>query len=152
MNRVINKNACAYREIYEILKIFPEELVKKIPEEKIKFFYNNMDRNYNYVVTKENFEQTQMLEETAAIFTILFRDYWATPEQKEKILGFQKNAQRQIEKEAREKYNPENIFKNQTISTAPIQNEPVVAEKAMIEYKETIFIRIKKWFKNIFKK
>ena len=30
----LDKTACAYKEIYEILKIFPNELVSRIPKEK----------------------------------------------------------------------------------------------------------------------
>ena len=88
VDKTIDRNACAYKEIYEILKIFPKELVDKVPKEKIEFFYNNMDKNYNYEITKETFDEITMLEETVAIFTILFRDYWSTDEQKKKILNF----------------------------------------------------------------
>ena len=46
MSRILDKKACAYKEIYEILRIFPEELVKKIPKEIMDFFYYNMDRTF----------------------------------------------------------------------------------------------------------
>ena len=116
MNRTIDRNACAYKEIYEILKIFPRELVNEIPKDKIDFFYQNMNYDYEYNISKETFDGQTMLEETKAILTILFRDYWATSEQKEKLVNFTKNAQNVIEKENREKYNPDNLFKNRTIN------------------------------------
>ena len=139
VDRTIDRNACAYKEIYEILRIFPKELVDKVPKEKIDFFLNNMDKNYQYEITKETFSETTMLEETVAIFTILFRDYWSTDEQREKILNFQKQAEAEIEKENREKYNTDNIFKNKNINSEyNIVNE----EKSLIEIKESPFRKI----------
>lgn len=150
MNKTIDKNACAYKEIYEILKIFPPELVEKIPKEKISFFYNNMNKNYEYIITKETFDQVSMLEETAAILTILFRDYWAMPTQREKILSFEKNAKIDIENEARKRYNPEDIFKDQ--KATQILEKQTSNNVALTEYKESFFYKIRKVFLNLFRK
>lgn len=147
MNRTIDRNACAYKEIYEILKIFPRELVNEIPKDKIDFFYQNMNYDYEYNISKETFDGQTMLEETKAILTILFRDYWATSEQKEKLVNFTKNAQNVIEKENREKYNPDNLFKNRTIN----RMENVQQEQALVEYKEPFFKRIINKIRNLFK-
>ena len=147
MNRTIDRNAYAYKEIYEILKIFPSELVNKIPKDKIEFFYQNMNYDYEYNISKETFDGQTMLDETKAILTILFRDYWATPEQKEKLLNFTKNAEIVIEKENREKYNPDNLFKNRSINHI----ENVQQEQALVEYKESFLKRIINKIKNLFK-
>lgn len=147
MNRTIDRNAYAYKEIYEILKIFPSELVNKIPKDKIEFFYQNMNYDYEYNISKETFDGQTMLDETKAILTILFRDYWATPEQKEKLLNFTKNAEIVIEKENREKYNPDNLFKNRSINHI----ENVQQEQALVEYKEPFFKRIINKIRNLFK-
>ena len=140
MNRTIDRNACAYKEIYEILKIFPSELVNEIPNDKIDFFYQNMNYDYEYNISKETFDGQTMLEETKAILTILFRDYWATPEQKEKLVNFTKNAQNVIEKENREKYNTDNLFKNRNKNISNIEN--IEREQALVEYKEPFLKRI----------
>lgn len=112
MNNIIYRNACAYKEIYEILKIFPDELVSKIPKSKIDFFYNNMDKSYDYYVSKDSFDWKNMLEETVAILIILYRDYWATPEQKEILIEFIKTAQSIVENENNQKYNLDDLFKD----------------------------------------
>ena len=39
-----------------------------------------------------------MLEETKAILTILFRDYWSTPTQKEKILSLKMQLKIELKK------------------------------------------------------
>lgn len=148
MNRTIDRNACAYKEIYEILKIFPTDLVKKIPKNKIDFFYRNMNKNYEYNISKETFDGQTMLEETGAILTILFRDYWATPEQKEKLVNFTKNAQAIIEEENRKKYNTDNLFKRQN----QLENidDIMTSKVAMIKYKESIIKKFINKIKSIF--
>lgn len=149
MNKVLDRNSCAYKEIYEILKIFPSELVNKVPKDKIDFFYKNMDNNYEYNISKETFDGQTMLEETAAILTILFRDYWASPEQREKLIGFTKNAQSVIEKEDREKYNPDNIFKKHNREDE-IEENIIQNKVALVEYKESIFRKLINKLKSIF--
>ena len=140
MNRTIDRNACAYKEIYEILKIFPRELVNEIPKDKIDFFYQNMNYDYEYNISKETFDGQTMLEETKAILTILFRDYWATPAQKEKILGYENSAKKMLEEETRRKYNPDNLFKKKGDSKHI--EEHIEGTTAMVEYKENIFKKV----------
>lgn len=147
MNKVLDRNSCAYKEIYEILKIFPSELVNKVPKDKIEFFYKNMDNNYKYNISKETFDGQTMLEETAAILTILFRDYWATPEQKTKLENFTENAQKVMEEESREKYNPDNIFKNKK-EEAVVENTNLPVEIK----KETFFKKLISFIKGLFNK
>lgn len=148
LNKTVDRNACAYKEIYEILRIFPQELVAKIPQEKIDFFYNNMDINYKYDISLDTFDGQTMIEETKAILTILFRDYWATPIQREKILDYENSVRFRLEKETRIKYNPDNLFKkkeNQSNVEEPIE------QMAMVKYKENIFKRIINKILNILK-
>ena len=150
-NKVQDRNACAYKEIYEILKIFPSELVNKVPKDIIDFFYKNMDNNYEYNISKETFDGQTMLKETAAILTNLFRDYWSSQEQKEKLINFTKNAQSIIEKENRGKYNSDNIFKKSNREDK-IEENTIQNEVALVEYKESIFRRLINKLKSIFHK
>ena len=87
MEKTKDKVSCAYKEIYEILKIFPKELVDRIPKYKLDYIKQNMNESYEYNITKETFDGKTMLDETAAILAILFRDYWATEKQKNKIVA-----------------------------------------------------------------
>ena len=148
MNRITDRNACAYKEIYEILKIFPQELVSQIPQETINFFHNNMDTSYEYNISVDTFDGRTMLEETKAILTILFRDYWATPVQREKILNYENSARNKLEEETRMKYNADNLFKKKKSQD---NVEKHIEETAMVEYKESIFKKIINKILNIFK-
>lgn len=81
----------AYKQVIEILKYVPQESVDKIPQEMIKTFKINMDDKYDFKIDiSKSFEEQDILEETKAILANIFRDYWATPEQKERILEKEK--------------------------------------------------------------
>ena len=88
---ITKEYAMAYREVVEILKYVPDEDVKKIPKEKLEFYKSNMDNEYNYKLdmTKE-FEEQKMSDTTKAILANIFRDYWANPYQKERIIAKEK--------------------------------------------------------------
>lgn len=136
----------AYTEVIEILKYVPDEDVQKIPEEKLEFYKNNMDNEYNYKLdmTKE-FEEQEMSDITKAILANIFRDYWATPYQKERIEAKEKYDLEKIEEEKREQYNPDNIFKNKQESTV-VENTNLPVEIK----KETFFKKLISFIKGLF--
>lgn len=102
----------AYTEVIELLKYFPKESIKKIPIDILEVYYKNRDTNYIYKVdTSKSFENQIMMKETKAIFAIIFRDYWATDYQRERILAKEQYDFNKMEEEKRRKYNPDNIFK-----------------------------------------
>ena len=132
------KHANAYSEILEILKYLTPEDYEKIPKEKIEFFEKNANKNYTFNYNPDKTLQEQNVSKTArTIIGILFRDYWASEEQRDKIIMFQQQERIKIEKEKQEKYKGEDIFKsNNTVS----QSEEV----ALVEVKE------EKWYKKVF--
>lgn len=138
--------ACAYKEVIELLKYFSLEDVKKIPEDLLKVFLVNMDEDYKFTVDEgKTFEEQILLEETKVIFAIIFRDYWATDYQRQRILAKEENDRRKMEEAKAKKYNTENLFKKKQI-TMPAENLPVKLEK------KSILSKIIDKIKNIFKK
>ena len=145
---ITKEYAMAYTEVVEILKYVPDEDIQKIPEEKIEFYKNNMDNEYNYKLdmTKE-LEEQEMSDITKAILANIFRDYWATPYQKERIEAKEKYDLEKLEEEKREQYNPDNIFKNKKEKTVEENtNLPVEIKK------ETFFKRLINFIKGLFNK
>ncbi len=137
--------AKAYTEVLEIIKYFPKEEYAKIPEEKIEFYKNNMDKDYNFKINPEiDLSEQSISPEANAIMINLFTDYYATEEQKIKIKNILDSNQQKEEQEKRERYNPDNIFKNRNTENI-IQNEV-----ALVEYKESIFKRFINKLKSIF--
>lgn len=94
----------------------------------------------------------KILDETEAIFVNIFRDYWATPEQKKKIIEKQSNDKSIIEKEKMEKYNPDTIFKQPEILKTNIDIVENKKETSLVEVKESFFIKFINIIKNIFKR
>lgn len=137
--------AKAYTEVLEIIKYFPKEEYAKIPVEKIEFYKNNMDKNYNFKINPEiDLSEQSISPEANAIMINLFTDYYATEEQKVKIKNILDSNQQKEEQEKRERYNLDNIFKNRN-SENIIQNEV-----ALVEYKESIFKRFINKIKSFF--
>jgi hypothetical protein len=150
MEKTKDKVSCAYKEIYEILKIFPKELVDRIPKYKLDYIKQNMDESYEYNITKETFDGKTMLDETAAILAILFRDYWATEKQKIKIINYHNTQREKMANEIKEKYDPENVFKRRNIEQEKAKKTKEAL--AVVEYKENIFKKLFNKIKEIFKR
>lgn len=107
--------AKACKEIVEILKFVPDKDVLKIPKEMRDLFEDEMDRNYNFSIdTQKNIEEQDLLNETKAILLNIFRDYWATPYQRERIIEKQNYDKEVIEQQKSKKYNPDDIFKRKS--------------------------------------
>ena len=86
----MSNRANAYTEVYTILQDLNTEEYNKIPPEIIKAIEENMNEEYEYELDEDlELKNQPMLPETKAILFNLFRDYLATPEQKEKIIKMQ---------------------------------------------------------------
>ncbi len=138
--------ANAYKEVLEILKYVSKEDFNKIPNEKIKMFskYANYDYNFEYdpaITLKE--QNVSNIAQT--IIAILFRDYWATQVQRERIINKEKYDMKLIEEAKKAKYDI-NIFQNNSRSKIEENNEV-----SLVEYKESLikkfFNKIKKFFR-----
>ena len=110
---VDNKYAVAYSEVLEILKHIPIEDYNKIPKNEIELFetYADNDHTFNYDISK-TLEEQNVSDITKGIIILLFRDYWATEIQRNKIIAKQNFDRIKLEEKKKEKYNPDNIFTN----------------------------------------
>ena len=142
----------AYKEVIEILKYVPEESVNKIPQTMLDTFKTKMDKEYNFIVDiNKAFEEQELLEETKAIFANIFRDYWATPYQKERIEAKEKYDRQKAEEEKREQYNPNDIFKRKQKDNEKDENIQAVNNNLPIEVKkEKFYEKIVNFFKKLF--
>lgn len=90
------KYANAYVEVLKILKHISREDYNKIPKNKIELFETNANNDYHFTYNPEKTLNEQNVSKIAkGIIAILFRDYWATDIQKEKIIAKQ-NYDRQL--------------------------------------------------------
>lgn len=145
----------AYKEVIEILKYVPQESVNKIPKTTLETFEKKMDKDYVFNVDiNKSFEEQNLLEETKDIFAVIFRDYWATPYQRERIKAKEKYDRQKIEEEKANKYNPDDIFnkkiKEQNKENTKQQNEEQTVNNLPVEYKEKFYEKIINFFKKLF--
>lgn len=144
---ITKEYAEAYTEVLKILSYVPDEDVAKIPEEKLNFYKENMDITYEYDLdANKEFEGQEMSEITKAILANIFKEYWATPYQKERIEAKEKYDLEKLEEEKREKYNPDNIFKNKETIINNNPNLPMEIKK------ENFFKRLINFIKGIINK
>lgn len=145
--------ANAYSEVLEVLNHIPKSDYDKIPNNVIEVFTRNNNKKYefNYDVTKTLNEQN-VSKIAKTIIAILFRDYWATPTQREIIITKEKYDIAKLEQEKRELYNPDNIFKKRE-KTEEIEK---IEETALVNYENKTWYKkaidfISGLFKKVFK-
>lgn len=133
----------AYKEVLEILKHISQEDYDKIPEEKIAFFERNFNKNYafKYDINKTLDEQN-VSKKAKIIIAILFRDYWATDEQREKIKVKEQHDRQIKEQEIQNKNNLDNNLKNENITSD--NNKITLYKEPLIK---RIISKIMNWIK-----
>lgn len=137
--------ANAYSEVLEILKYISKEDYEKIPNSKIELFETNHNKEYIFKYNPNKTLDEQNVSKTAkAIIAILFRDYWATEIQKEKIITKQNYDRKQLEEKKKERYNSDNLFKN---------NEKKINLDGTKQEQKLALIEINniKWYKKVWK-
>ena len=142
--------ANAYTEVLEILKYIPSEDYDKIPKIKIELFETIANKNYHFNYTPNKTLEEQNVSKIAkGIIAILFRDYWATYIQKEKIIKKQ-NYDRFIIENQKNDFNTNDIFKRKAISNVKedltkndinTNNLPIEVKKQNLLQKIIIFIK-----------
>ena len=142
---VYNKYAIAYSEVLEILKYIPIEYYNKIPKAKIELFEKNANNLYTF-----NYDSNKTLEEqnvssiTKGIIILLYRDYWATEVQRNKITVKQNYDRMKLEEKKKEKNNLDNIFVNNNMNSA-IDNTEDNQEIPLVEINDI------KWYDKVWK-
>ncbi len=141
----------AYKEVVEILKFVSKENVDKIPKEMLDMFEEEQDKEYNFKVdTTKSFEEQELLELTKAIFSNIFRDYWANDYQRKVIIEKENMDRIKLEEE---KYDSKDLFKNNQKNFNKQNNNDKVDVNLTVVKKENLFKKlIDKIFKSLKKK
>lgn len=137
----------ALTEIDEILNFADEEMLEKIPTNFRNFVSRMKDIHYKFEYNEElPLEKQNLKSETKAILSVMYRNYWCTPEKKEMLEQQDIEELARLENEEKEKYNIDNIFKNKQKGpkTEPQMAMTIVEEKENIITK--IFNAIKRFF------
>ena len=136
----------AITETLDILKHTRKEDVDKISSKFMDFLNANASKTYKPELDHtKNIKDMQLKHKTKAILAIIYKKFWCDSEKQEQFNRVLKENEIKREKELREKYNQDNLFKNKQTKVETVDNTV-----AMVEYKESIFTKIKNWFKRTF--
>lgn len=133
----------AYSEVYAIINLMSWNLFTKIPQKILENIENKRDKEQEIEIN--NIEEYHPSEQANKLLAVLYKNYFATDEEKKVIQAKEKILYQKEQEELHEKYNPDNLFKNKETKIETVENSV-----AMVEYNETIFTKIKNWFKRTF--
>lgn len=138
-------------QINEIIKYMTPNLKSRIPKKFISYFENNKSKDYNWKIDETiPLEKQNLLPTTKEILTVLYKDYICDDLERIELEKTLKNNEIKYQEELREKYNPDNIFKNKTkeVIDTITENEST----SVTTYKESFFSKIINKIKLIFHK
>lgn len=156
----MNNRRNAYTEVYTILQDIDEEEYKRIPPDVIKAIKENRNLEYDFELDDDlELKEQTLLPQTKAILFNLFRDYLATPEQKEKIIKMQNEERAKIELKKKQVYNSE-IFLNKESEIEEERqekNQDEIKEKEennldLVEYKPSFINKAWGYIQRLFKR
>lgn len=139
-----------YSEVYSILNLLGESYIAKLPTSLFNMIREEKRQDYNPKYDlKTNLGQQNIKRETLAMIALLHFNYWCdSEEEKNKLKEIFKTNEEKYQAEIKEKYNPDNLFKNRKQTTTE-QSQPVQDDVALVPVKETFITKIIKKLKDI---
>ena len=135
----------AFSEIDMILNLIDSEMKNKVSADFIKFIKEEKDNEYKPNIKQDiPLEEQNILPETIDILALLKLNYWCNEEEKKELLELLNKNEQKFQKEAKEKYDIDKLFK--TNKTKEIINLLVRVES------EKFVNKLIKFIKNIIRK
>ena len=134
MDRVYQE---AFAEVDEILKMMPIDLLSKIPVQFREIISKNKAKDY-MVKIKEPLEEELLKEETVVILGLIYRDFLASPEEREELQLKDAEELKNIEEELQKQYDIGNVFQKRKELQTQSYNEDTTE---LTLYKEQGFLR-----------
>ena len=152
----------AFTEVYEIISYLKDVDYNKIPKNVIKNLEKNRNSEYDFLLDEtKTLDEQDLLPETRAILFNFYRDYFATPKQKEQMINFQLSETYRLEEEKKANYDDENdkVYNNtNNIKCEKIENKNNETmktnkqETSLVEVNKTnVFSKMFRFIKNLFK-
>ena len=139
----------AFAEVDEIFQLMPVDLLIKIPLQFKKLISENKSQVYIPKI-KDPIKEEDLKYETRVILGLIYRDFLADPEEREKLQEQDAEELRKIEEEMQKEYDIGNIFEKRKKQKT---TEYVEDSTDMIVYKEQGFLqKIFNLIKGIFSK
>ena len=137
-----NNLSKAYTEILLILSYMEPKYIDMIPKKLLELFNEEKDKYYQPNINPNiSLAEQNLQRKTLALLAMLNLNYWCKDEtERKEMLKIYSENDKKIETEMRERYNPDNLFKQKEKEEQNSEAEQENTE--LIEYKE----------QNIFKK
>ena len=142
-----------YSEVYSILNLLGNNYIAKLPKSLFKMIEEEKSSTYNPQYSEDkSLNEQNIKRESLAMIALFHLNYWCNSnEEKEQLKQLFKNNEEKHQAEIREKYNPDNLFKNRKQENTT-ESQPFINDVAIVKYKEKnflqkIFDKIKYFFK-----
>ena len=141
-----------YSEVYQILNLLGNDYIDKLPTSLINMLREKREIDYNPEYTDDiPLNEQNIKKETMSIIALLYLNYWCEDEnEKLEVKQILKSNEDNYQSELRERYNPDNIFKNYKQESKKVEAN-IDDETSMIPYKKSIFRRIINRLKSAFR-
>ena len=137
-----------YEEIYEILSYMDEATVMKIPKKVLNIIQEKRNSNFKTKIDENDiFNEKNVSKEAIDFLCWIEYTYWMKESRKQKINKIKLDKIQKSEEEKREKYNPDNLFKNRKLNQ---QEHETQQEVALVEVKEKFYTKFIKKLKELF--
>ena len=138
----------AYTEVNYIINEMSNEMKNKIPSQILRNIENRMNKNYNFRIEEEEFENAKLLEDTEKILSVLYTDYLASDEEKIVIQNKEKILENK-KKETLANIELKEIFpkRQETNETTQIQENKELLNSKQVNW----YIKIINFFKRALK-
>lgn len=143
----------AFAEVDQILKLMPADLLSKIPATFRQIISENKAENYK-VKIEEPLENQNLKEETVVILGLIYRDFLASPEEREELQQKDAEELKKLEEELQEQYDIQNVFQKRKVKKEKeISDEEILNVTDLTLYKKPNFVqKIFNLVKGLFKK
>ena len=136
----------AISEVLDILQNSDDNIVKRIPQKLIEFWEKNKSLTYiPNLDHNKTIDEMNLKDKTRDIITMIYLEYICDTDEKNDMKKILIENEEKYQEELRNKYNPDSIFKK--VDTA---KKTSTKDFQMIVYKEPFYIKIVKYFKQLF--
>lgn len=145
----------AYQEVLEVLRHMEPEYQSRVPLKMMEFWRKNASPYHDFTYDESKpFKEQNLSKRAKVILAIVYRDCYATPEERESILRGLAEDRVRIEMEKREKYNPDTLFDRpkEEIKEETNEEENENIEQSVTTQNNGFFARIIRKIKGIFSK
>lgn len=123
---ISQEQSYAYAELLEILSFTDASLVSKIPYKLMHIFQKYASTSYEkHLNMNLPLEDQDISKKTTVLVTLLALNYWCDSEEKNEIKTLLTENEKIKEQKLKEKYNPDNLFKNNISHQVSPKTEPI---------------------------